>query len=252
MRLRESVIKRALFSTTAALFATAVVTTSAIAPSTASAEPSDPNASPPSTVVPPEPSARIIHNQQLIDEATEPMWALVKGEGDDSYGYARATVDQEALTATIQWKRPIPEALQALSGVTPSGVRINIVSVPYSQHDLNVIASKVRQSAKLSGITHLPSVMANEDFDGFDVGYSVEDLKNLDIGSVAKNLTDLTGAKISVGKRPYDFQGASGRQDDSKPWYGGGAMIGQAFCSTGFSVRTSSGSGRLLSAAHCD
>jgi hypothetical protein len=193
-----------------------------------------------------------VRSQELVDEALRPMWELVEGDGENSPGYARATVDIDRLTVEIMWKGEPPAKVRALEGINESGVRITIVDVPYSQGDVTAAADKILALGRAGEIPRPTEVSSNDRFDGLRVGLQPTDASKVDQARLAEQLKALTGipAAIFVGEKRVLLS----RQNDNSPWYGGGAMRRgpSGRCSVGFATTASTGADRMISAAHCD
>jgi hypothetical protein len=81
------------------------------------------------------------------------VWAAARQMGD---GWAGAVSDDANSRVVIFWKGPTPPALDALVGVTPEGVLVEVRAVPYSAKQMHAAALRIFKAAR-HGRIPLPS-----------------------------------------------------------------------------------------------
>lgn len=129
----------------------------------------------------PSPSARspepgldpeLIRRSEAVDAAIRPLFDFVDGGGE---GFARVRVENAALAAEIQWKKPVPVEVKSLQGETDSGVRITVTSVPFSQADVDAAAEAIQSAVQDDRIPGIERISANKSFTGLLVGFTEGD-----------------------------------------------------------------------------
>lgn len=169
-------------------------------------------------------------------------------------GYADVAIDIENRRVDLWWKGDVaPKARKIIGASTDFAVTVH--KAVYDRTQLDSAANKIEGFESSDGSYRVLSVTRGSlerPTPEFGLIASIKAQPSTSDKEVASELTKIAGLPVSV-----DHGGVVNlsRQDDSNPWYGGGQMIHQAtgtLCSTGFGVRLSSGSTRLLSAGHCD
>lgn len=209
----------------------------------------------------PGPAPEIITNPDPAEVAIDEVRAA--GDAVSLYkepGFGKVTLDLDAREVRVFWKGTPPTEVSSRVGVDDNGVTTTLVPTEYSDAELLEAAedlmyagleaegtpiSFVSQFPDLSGLTAAirPRILAKSE---------ARDATASDTG-LEEKLEDIAGVPVETKTGLPPTTGLT-RQNDSPPWQGGGAMIfgNGFFCSTGFAVLTSTGAGRLLSAAHCD
>lgn len=198
----------------------------------------------------PSPSADpVLIAMDEVREAAEPLADLY-----DQPGFGRVTLDFDTREVHVAWHGTPPAAVTDSEGVNADGVQVIIESVPFSDRDLTSKAVMLVELGRLPGGIPVEVVTKNSDMSGLVAevpAVGVEAIGTLH--EVAKKLTTLTGVSVDVQIGEGLFPQT--RRNDSAPWQGGGQMRFTAngnFCTSGFAVLTSNGSGRLLTAGHCN
>ena len=144
--------------------------------------------------------AEQIRRGDLLEQASAPVWAYLKGksDGDHDPAFARSIVDYERLTLQVMWKGKPPPKIQAMEGTTASGVRVPIVNVPYSQGDITSAGRKVFAAANEGDFPLPVSSGANLAFDGLKVAFTVVQLETMDREAVAQQIKRLTGIPATI------------------------------------------------------
>lgn len=188
------------------------------------------------------------------DAVTETSEALTAHWKDAGYG--KVAVDYDAMSVTVYWKGgKAPAAVEAMTGDQPNGVHVTVVPSKYSEKDLLDAGRRIMDGARTSEPGSVVTVGARPDLSA--VVATLKDSSRLakDQGKARTQLESLSSGvpvDIAVAAQPI---AQINRQNDSAPWQGGGALAysdGNNYCSVGFSVLRSDGTGRLLSASHCN
>ena len=189
-----------------------------------------------------EPSA-----QERVDAVADQIWGA-----SDTRGLAGVRVDAGTLTVQAWWKGKAPADVSSLVTSSATGVRVSILPARFSASEMSAASQRVFAGAHARtyrvAVVHLPD-------DGSGIGVTLQ-RGSMGAQSDAARVAISADAGIPVTLSEGDMSVTTSRQDDSSPWFGGGAMKlnpnGYLDCSTGFSVLTTGGYGRLVSAAHCD
>jgi hypothetical protein len=135
-----------------------------------------------------------IHKQDLVDDVVEQMW-----KSPDTSGYARSTVDVDALTVQIMWKGEPPADVKRLAGTTPDGVRVLIVDVPYNEQEIAAAGRRVFEVGMKGEIPVRPvAAYANEAFDGLVVEISSADYARSDLAALADQLAAIAHMPVTI------------------------------------------------------
>jgi hypothetical protein len=154
---------------------------------------SNPAATPDPGLPPSVPAVRI-HKQDLVDDVVEQMW-----KSPDTSGYARSTVDVDALTVQIMWKGEPPADVKRLAGTTPDGVRVLIVGVPYNEQEIAAAGRRVFEAGMKGEIPVRPvAAYANEAFDGLVVEISSADYARSDLAALADQLAAIAHMPVTI------------------------------------------------------
>ncbi len=225
-----------------------------IASPTRAQVPMEPQPDRTSTVAfPRETSPAEAERQELVDAVVDAVLRV-----PDTSGFAGSAVDSDALHVTLLWTAPVPDFVESLAGVTETGVTVTILPADYSEREVLAAAERVFAAAR-AGDVPVPNVAAGSTFSrGLTLEMTPTDIaKSRDLELVAK-YSKIAGMPVDLVEGDTGPPQPLARQDDSDPWYGGGMIVdpnghnqGNQFCSNAFAVVTSSGYGRLLSAAHC-
>jgi hypothetical protein len=195
-------------------------------------------------------TAERIHNQELVDAVIERMW-----QSADTSGYARATVDVDALTVQIMWKGTPPPDVKSLVGLTADGVRVSVVDVPYNAQEMIAAGERVLRAGWRGALPVRPvAAPANATFDGLDVEVPGASLARSDRTALRKKAAAIARMPVTVMPGAGITPAVYWRWNDvNGSWHGGAGMVSSAgICSTGFVVLTTTGEDRILSAGHCD
>jgi hypothetical protein len=175
-------------------------------------------------------------------------------------GFGKVTVDLDAREVDVHWKGDPPEAVTNALGRNENGVVVRMIPVKYSDAELLAAAERIMYASLEPGAIRISSVSRFPDMAGLTAKYSPRRIAEARSAAIATGttlsaeLTGLAGVPVTTAEGLPVTTGLT-RQNDSPPWQGGGAIEVQAnggYCSTGFSMVTASGQGRLLTAAHCD
>lgn len=170
-------------------------------------------------------------------------------------GFGKVKVDYEKATVEVFWQGVPPDDLAQLDEAQIDGVRVNVVKVAHSQSELVSAGQKLLAAERSRlGPHNAVAVMPNADMSGI----VVEVLRGSEAAKATADTSaryrDLVDLPVEVRTVADEVIPAT-RQNDSAPWQGGGAIAdstGDDYCSTGFAIVRADGTGRLLSASHCD
>ncbi|NUT35512.1 MAG: hypothetical protein HOV79_20865 [Hamadaea sp.] len=194
-----------------------------------------------------------------VDEAA----TVVRGLAEQGVaGYAGMSADQTGRELRVLWKEPIPGAAAALDRQSIAGVRIRLVPAKFSEEELIAKSEQLLAASQAGTVAPISYVYGADDGSGLIVGVDAATAgSSLRAPALTADAQRITGLPVTqeVGAAPS----ATGRQNDSNPWYGGGMMEAPGFnppndldpylfCSNAFAVLLSTGYGRLLGARHCD
>lgn len=166
-------------------------------------------------------------------------------------GYGKVTVVYDKNRVDVLWSGEVPKAVTAaVEAGSKAGVEVTVAQSKYSQADAADAAQRILEKYK-EGVQ---DVLPNDDLSGLIVEVDENSEFVKDSERSASEFAEVGGipATVEIGSgAPIPTT----RQNTPAP-YKGGAAIGDAtgwdYCSTGFSVLKSDGSGRLLSAFHCN
>jgi hypothetical protein len=155
---------------------------------------------------------------------------------------------------TVWWKGAVPGALRAVAASGHDRVTVHIRSAPHARTTLRRATSRLVEDGLRGRGPAVTEAYAR--VEGTGVVATVVPLRSASrvragtLAGLRSRLAARVGVPVTVREAPAVPNWS--RQNDSSPWFGGGAMRrGGAFCSTGFPVLIGA-YGRLLSAAHCD
>lgn len=156
----------------------------------------------------------------------------------DGRGFAGLRTDYPRRAISVLWSGPVPADVLRYADSAPDGVEVTVrTGAKYSRAEAD--AARVALQETVPGIV---STSIRADGGGLEIGVS---------GS-APVAASVAGIDVRVR---YGVPAPAGysRTNDSAPWRGGARIVTGAgsTCSTGFAV-IKSGTGRLLSARHCD
>lgn len=183
------------------------------------------------------------------DDKFEAAMDRLKASGESGYAGSRRLDDG---TYELFWKQPIQPGVTGALDAVKKEVKLTPVGV--SQAERFRAGESLFAEARSGAIPKVQVVSALADHSGLLVEVEPEVFAKYDPSALAVTYSQLVGLPVEVREGEHLVL-ASGRQDDSTP-YNGGGMIRNAstgnFCSLGFGAVNSSGYGRMLSAAHCD
>lgn len=172
----------------------------------------------------------------------------------DLPGAGKVVIDEQTGSLKLYWHGPVPDLAAAIVAAAPSGIESRVVTADYSMAELGDAMSAAWDAAEAAGAEVAQAAPTN-DLSGIVVTVAEDSV--VARTSARRQLTRAIGRAAEVPTRvrtaPYEPRPLASRSDDSAPWQAGGRMVVDgARCSTGFAVRKPDGTGRLLSAAHCD
>lgn len=187
-------------------------------------------------------AARLVEYAEAFDEVL------------DLPGAGKVVVDNQSGTLKLYWHGPVPEAATAIVAAPPSGIEARVVPADFSMAELGEAISAAWDAAEAGG-AEVAQAGPTNDLSGIVVTVAEDGVAART--SARRQLSRAVGRAARVPTRvrtaPYEPRPLASRADDSAPWQAGGRMVVDgARCSTGFAVRKPDGTGRLLSAAHCD
>jgi hypothetical protein len=205
-------------------------------------------AEPGGTPPPRQPDTQTVHEAvDQVAELSSAFWAHP--------GFGKVKVDYDKISVEVYWKGAPPAEVAELNGAVVDGVQVSVVEVARSQHELVAAGLKILATERdRVGPHNVVAAMPNASLSGI----VVEILRGSD---VAKSVPDATQRYRSLVNLPVEVRtveeevAPATRQNDSAPWQGGGALAdstGDDYCSVGFAIVRADGTGRLLSASHCD
>lgn len=198
---------------------------------------------------PPEPKETVTVQEAVdrVGELASVSWA--------EPGFGKVKVDYKNAAVEVFWKGTPPEKVANLDGAQIDGVHVSVVKVEHSEQELVAAGRKVLATERERvGLHNVVATMPNADMSGI----VVEVLRD---SEVAKGLNETSTRYHNLVDLPVELRVVdhevipATRQNDSAPWQGGGAIAdstGDDYCSTGFAIIRPDGTGRLLSASHCD
>lgn len=237
---------------------------------TSFAAPAGPD-SPPTNTTPGVVSAADLHTMQIqsrLQAVADRLHAL----GSDA-GFIFSRMDSKPDALTVFWHgRQGPAVASILSDAKVHDLVVHMASAPFSAAQLWATESRLQAAAPSLGITLIHHEMSG---DGFTVQFKDVQSSKAAQGALSKlphNHAPLVAALASTpaaalvspdGSPPVRIssvpsnrvQFASGRQNDSSPFYSGGRDHAYLSCTTGFAMHRGSytdGSHQyLLTAGHC-
>lgn len=213
--------------------ATSLAIASTLTLTTASAEPGG---------EPPQPEASVKPNNDAMTRVGE--WASSHYKQP---GFGKVVIDHDKGIVRVHWKGGPPAEVAGRDGSTIDGIKVEVFTSSYSEKELNVAARKLVAAYRDTVYYAHP----NDDLSGLVAAVSAETAGDASRASaIEQDLTELSGIPVALVEG-MPIREAT-RWNDSPPWQGGGILnIAGNGCSSGFSVLTASGEGRLLSASHC-
>ncbi|MEV6110407.1 hypothetical protein AB0M28_37760 [Streptomyces sp. NPDC051940] len=170
------------------------------------------------------------------------------GEG---HGYAGQKVNPGTRSIDLYWKGAVPADVSAYLADNGRGVKVNVHrTAAFTREEGKAAASRVTRS-DLAKSADISSASVNHD----GTGITLQMAGKAPGAQLRKEIAAVAG--VDAGNVSYEenvgrIKNLATRANDSAPWYGGGRIVVNGFvCSTGFAA-LSSGSGRLLTANHCD
>lgn len=167
-------------------------------------------------------------------------------------GYAYTALDFDTRIVTLYYKGTPPEDALAAQAPNADGVRVEIVPTKYSEPELHAGAQALMDTSRLLDGPLINTIFKNKDYSGLIANV---DPKQLEAATALINdYQKAAGVPVEIGSgQAVDFQT---RRNDSSPWQGGGQLHFPGtnlhnVCTSGFSVLTTGGEGRLLTAGHC-
>lgn len=169
-------------------------------------------------------------------------------------GFAGLTVDEPTTTITLHWRGDLPPDIRKYVGdASQHGVRVDSsdTAALFTREHLMAAAERlISDNATVEGFD-LSWASVLPDGSGITVASSKAVLTNSDKTQVART------AGLPANAVTYELESGGvvflSRQNDASPWKGGSRLKFpyNGLCTSGFPA-LASGSGRLLSAAHCD
>lgn len=181
-----------------------------------------------------------------VDDAIPPVAERIFQLGDGR-GFAGQRTDYPNRAITVYWSGAVPTDVRSYVDAKPYGVKVTVVpGARYSRAEAN--AARIRlQDSPMARELGIVATSIRADGSGIDVG--VTGPATFSTAAVA-SAAGIDGVRIHYGARAAE---GYSRTNDAAPWQGGGRIYSSSgsTCTTGFAV-IKSGTGRLLSARHCD
>lgn len=171
----------------------------------------------------------------------------------DLSGAGKVIIDTDAGSLELWWDGVVPARAAALVANPPSGITARVEPADYSMAELDAAMTAAWEAAEQRG-AEVATAQAANDLSGITltVAESPVAARRAVRRDLVRAVARTSRVPVRVRALPYDPMPLS-RADDAAPWQGGARMVVDgARCSTGFTVVKADGTGRILSAAHCD
>lgn len=199
-------------------------------------------------VIRPGPEPAGLSAASSVDDAIPPVAERIFQLGDNR-GFAGQRTDYEKRSITVFWSGKVPDDVRSYVDSKPYGVSVTVLTgARYSRAEANAARTRLQNSpvARELGIV---STSVRPDGTGLEVGVTGTAALSVKAIESAKSVAGIDDVRIVFGARAA--QGYS-RTNDAAPWRGGARIrTSLGSCTSGFAV-IKSGTGRLLSARHCD
>ena len=172
--------------------------------------------------------------------ATQDKLHKIAEKIDRGNGFAGVYVDAGSKTLNVYWKGKAPARVATERIAAKSkGLKVEVHQAKYSKAELQAEAARLAKENKT-----ITGVAAK--YDGSGLAVTQSSGPSLRSGSGLQSSVPLD---VEFG----DVAPALSRYADAAPWKGGGYIqnSGGGACSSGFAVTNSSGTQKLLTAAHC-
>jgi hypothetical protein len=176
-------------------------------------------------------------------------------------GFGKVRLDFANRQVHLYWKGEPPQDVVDIAGTQPNGVELVLADAPYAQAEMIDSAYRLLDEGRTKDGLPVQAAWPTENLSGLIAMVKPSDLRaERAMRSSSTRRTKLERELRTVAHMPVRIiEGArivgTSRGNDSPPWQGGGLIYfddDRGPCTTGFAVITGSGSGRLLSAGHCD
>lgn len=206
--------------------------------------------------------SKLVEVQDKMFEVIDPIRDLVLPTDDAlttaargiSSGYAGEVLDLDARELTFYWSDEPDHRVMTIIKEAPAGITVKIAASQYSIFELSEAARSLMLMRQREDIVEYALTRAGpaSDGSGLIVGFAGD----LSEGLVAESLKSVTSVNIVRAEREASISGHDARWSDSSPFTGGAGYFfsragSTSFCSTGFSVESSTGNRYMLSAYHC-
>lgn len=188
----------------------------------------------------------------VSDAVTEVAEQVAQLDESDDSGFGTIHTDHEKGALTVYWSGEPPQELLDLAEKSPRGIAVTIEQSSYSRAELSRGAAAI---AKGGLYQRLDIMFVNPEVDsGITIGTGRTEPFTDDELTLVREVSKVNAIKVE-----YNVPPAVGyvRTDDNAPWKGGGRLRVRrsnnttGLCTVGFPVIVG-GTGRLLSAGHCD
>ncbi|MER7759672.1 hypothetical protein [Streptomyces sp. NPDC097619] len=230
---------------------------------TAAAEPRPADTAPKAQVRAAGPDAAVLKRQHVLDELANRI-TLNKAEDrrHELPGFAGLVVDPDDGVLRLYWKGVVPRKVRSVAASAPAGTRVEFLPARHSAAEVVAGREKIVTATKagrrvLAGDADWHTLTVAPDGSGLPLAYEPEQglstqRTRATSAALETSAEQVTGVSVSVSTEPRPQ--ATGRQNDTSPWWGGAAIISSVKpmgCSTAFAVRLKTGRPGLLTAAHC-
>ncbi|HYN92644.1 MAG TPA: hypothetical protein VES42_02200 [Pilimelia sp.] len=171
-------------------------------------------------------------------------WADIQSEIDPGgpSGLAGASLSTDGRSLTVFWAGSQPAALATLSDQHQGATTVSIRQVPYDQEEIGVRARSLVRKASAADIP-VTVVSSTADFTGLRA--------YVDPSATAAQRAQLRALGAAEVEEKARLRPLS-RYADTSPFWGGSVIkSGSSYCSTGFAVRTASGTRGMTTDQHC-
>ncbi|HVK28568.1 MAG TPA: hypothetical protein VM575_09505 [Nocardioides sp.] len=198
------------------------------------------------------PSAAVDSDRGAVDRVGELVTAF-----EGAKGFARAAVDYDRRSVAVLWKGQPPAGLTKLAETDPDGVDVTIDQAEYSEEEIRAAGMSLMNDEIAAGSDRTITATYADEASGALV---------VEVDSAAPSSARSSATKDRYSKRvgniPVTIRAGTGRtqqttrQNDYAPYKGGAGILlpqgaAAAYCTTGFAITMSNGTGRLLTAGHC-
>lgn len=185
----------------------------------------------------PEPTGwqRMLAQQPLVHAAE-----VIQAEVDRGAGHGFAGIVLEEDHVALWWKGRVPADIRGAVAAAEKRAPVEIERAAYSNAELRAAAEAIEARKAPTSPVHAVKIPA--------------DGSGLVLGTTEAAATRALTALVDVPVRTVIEEPLApvSRQNDSPPWKGGATIVlGNAACTSGFSVRNGNNDRFLLTAGHC-